>query len=105
MNFDVEKYVIDEKASVKSALLKVDKNSFGLIFTQTNAGKITGLATDGDIRRALIRGVTLEELKHQTGYFGITLEFLIVGNYGEYVEEFSYSFPEEAVRMFNSSRH
>ena len=61
MNFDVEKYVIDEKASVKSALLKVDKNSFGMIFTQTNAGKITGLATDGDIRRALIRGVTLED--------------------------------------------
>ena len=57
------------------------------------------------ITNLLDKGVTLEELKHQTGYFGITLEFLIVGNYGEYVEEFSYSFPEEAVRMFNSSRH
>ena len=57
------------------------------------------------ITNLLDKGVTLEELKHQTGYFGISLEFLIVGNYGEYVEEFSYSFPEEAVRMFNSSRH
>jgi D-glycero-alpha-D-manno-heptose-7-phosphate kinase len=61
LNFDVKKYVIDEKASVKSALLKVEKNSFGMIFAQTNAGKIVGLATDGDIRRALIRGVTLED--------------------------------------------
>ena len=57
------------------------------------------------ITNLLDKEVTLEELKHQTGYFGITLEFLIVGNYGEYVEEFSYSFPEEAVQMFNSSRH
>ena len=52
----------------------------------------------------LDKGVTLEELKHQTQYFSITLEFLIVGNYGEYEEEFSYSFPEDAVQMFNFSR-
>ena len=57
------------------------------------------------ITNLLDRGVTLEELKHQSEYFSITLEFLIVGNYGEYVEEFSYSFPEEAVQMFNSIRH
>ena len=61
MNFDVEKYVIDENASIKSALLKVEKNHYGMIFAQTNAGKIVGLATDGDIRRALLRGVTLED--------------------------------------------
>jgi D-glycero-alpha-D-manno-heptose-7-phosphate kinase len=61
MNFDVEIYVIDENASIKSALLKVEKNHYGMIFAQTNAGKIVGLATDGDIRRALLRGVTLED--------------------------------------------
>ena len=57
------------------------------------------------ITNLINQGITLEELKHQTEYFSITLEFLIVGNYGEYVEEFSYSFPEEAVQMFNSIRH
>lgn len=56
------------------------------------------------ITNLLNQGITLEELKHQTEYFSITLEFLIVGNYGEYMEEFSYSFPEEAVQMFNSIR-
>ena len=61
MNFDVEKYVIDENASIKSALLKVEENHYGMIFAQTNAGKIVGLATDGDIRRSLLRGVTLED--------------------------------------------
>jgi D-glycero-alpha-D-manno-heptose-7-phosphate kinase len=61
LNFDVEKYVIDEGASIKSALLKVEENHYGMIFAQTDAGKIVGLATDGDIRRALLRGVTLED--------------------------------------------
>ena len=61
MNFDVEKYVIDEGASIKSALLKVEENHYGMIFAQTDTGKIVGLATDGDIRRALLRGVTLED--------------------------------------------
>ena len=48
--------------------------------------------------------LTLEELRHQTGYFFITLDLLIVGNDGEYVQKFSYQFPEEAVQMFKSSR-
>ena len=56
------------------------------------------------ISNLLDKGVTLEELKYQTEYFSITLEFLIIGNYGEYEEEFSYSFPEEAAQMFNSCR-
>ena len=59
MSFDVEKYVIEENASIKSALLKVEENHYGMIFAQTNAGKIVGLATDGDIRRALLWGATL----------------------------------------------
>lgn len=61
MSFDVEKYVIDEKASIKSALQKVEENHFGMIFAQTDAKKIVGLATDGDIRRALLKGVTLHD--------------------------------------------
>jgi D-glycero-alpha-D-manno-heptose-7-phosphate kinase len=61
MNFDIEKYVINDNASVKSALLKVEENHYGMIFLQTNAGKIVGLATDGDIRRGLLRGVTLDD--------------------------------------------
>jgi hypothetical protein len=53
----------------------------------------------------LDKGVTLEELKHQTGCFFITLDLLIVGNDGEYVQKFSYSFQEEAVQMFNSRKN
>ena len=61
MNFDTEKYLINDSASIKEALLKVEENSYGLILTQTSSGKVVGLATDGDIRRAFLRGLTLED--------------------------------------------
>jgi D-glycero-alpha-D-manno-heptose-7-phosphate kinase len=61
MSFDIEKYVINEGASIRSALLKVEENHYGMIFVQTDAGKIVGLATDGDIRRGLLRGVSLDD--------------------------------------------
>lgn len=61
MSFDIEKYVIDEGASIRSALLKVEENHFGMIFVQSDTGKIVGLATDGDIRRGLLKGAALED--------------------------------------------
>ena len=61
MNFNNEKYVIDQNASIKNALLKIEENQIGVVFVKTNEGKIVGLATDGDIRRALLRGVNLKD--------------------------------------------
>ena len=61
MTFDVEKYVVNEHASLRSALLKVDNNHCGMIFMQAVDGKIIGLATDGDLRRALLQGASLED--------------------------------------------
>ena len=61
MSFDTEKYVVDEGASIRSALLKVEQNHFGIIFVQSDAGKIVGVATDGDIRRGLLKGATLDD--------------------------------------------
>lgn len=61
MKFDVEKYVIDEGSSIRSALLKVEKNNFGMIFVRSSTGKIVGLATDGDIRRGLLNGALLDD--------------------------------------------
>ena len=61
MSFDTEKYLINDSASIREALIKVEKNNYGMIFTQTNSGKVVGLATDGDIRRALIKGAKLDD--------------------------------------------
>jgi D-glycero-alpha-D-manno-heptose-7-phosphate kinase len=61
LSFDAEKYVICEDLSIKEALRKVEKNHYGMIFVCSAVGEIIGLATDGDIRRALLKGVKLED--------------------------------------------
>jgi D-glycero-alpha-D-manno-heptose-7-phosphate kinase len=61
MHFDKEQHTIEEDVSIKSALLKIDANKDGVIFIQSEFGKIMGIATDGDIRRGLLAGMTLED--------------------------------------------
>jgi D-glycero-alpha-D-manno-heptose-7-phosphate kinase len=61
MSFDVDKCVVPENTSVRDALKKVDQNHYGFVFSKNADGGITGLATDGDIRRGLINGVTLDD--------------------------------------------
>ena len=61
MNFDAGKYVIEKGSSIKSALLKVEGNHCGMIFMQSDLGSIIGVATDGDIRRALLQGFSLAD--------------------------------------------
>ena len=58
---DLDKCLINENVSIKEALKKVDDNHYGFIFSCNKEGKISGLATDGDIRRAIISGVTIDE--------------------------------------------
>ena len=61
MSFDLDKCVVSENTSVRDALKKMDLNNYGFIFSKNADGGITGLATDGDIRRGLINGVTLDD--------------------------------------------
>ncbi len=59
MKSKMDIYTIDQDSSIKDALKKIDNNYHGLIFAVNKDGEIQGLATDGDIRRALIAGVSL----------------------------------------------
>ena len=61
MNFDVQKYVINEGASIKNALQKISNNQYGMILIASATDKIIGIATDGDIRQALLNGVLIED--------------------------------------------
>ena len=61
MNFDLDKCAVDETISVRDALKKVNENQYGFVFSKNTDGAITGLATDGDIRRGLIDGITLDD--------------------------------------------
>ena len=60
MSFEINSCVVDENASIKDALKKIEDNHHGFVFTCDAIKKITGLATDGDVRRALIDGVSLD---------------------------------------------
>ena len=61
MNSEFDKYVIEENSTIKEALVKVEKNHYGMIFISSPSEEIIGIATDGDIRRALLKGAVLED--------------------------------------------
>ena len=54
-------FLVSEGASLRNALLQIDANRHGVIFTTNLSGQVIGLATDGDIRRKLLGGSSLDE--------------------------------------------
>ena len=58
---NIKHFLIDGNSSIKDALKKIDRNSFGIIFSQKKSGEVYGVATDGDIRRSLIAGLGLDD--------------------------------------------
>jgi D-glycero-alpha-D-manno-heptose-7-phosphate kinase len=51
---------ITGKFTIREALEKIDLNQQGCIFTTDENGKVCGVATDGDIRRGLLNGLSLD---------------------------------------------
>jgi D-glycero-alpha-D-manno-heptose-7-phosphate kinase len=54
-------FLITATASLREALQRIDNNHHGMIFITDSNGAVCGVATDGDIRRRLIDGGTLED--------------------------------------------
>ena len=61
MEIETDNCVVNENTPIKEALKIIDENRHGFIFTVDASEKVTGIATDGDIRRALINGVSLDD--------------------------------------------
>lgn len=59
MNLDI--FLVSENVSLREALKKIEANHQGFILTKDCSGSITGLMTDGDIRRKLLDGLTLND--------------------------------------------
>lgn len=57
------RHIIDSQASLRQALQQLNGLSGGAmtLFAVDSGGRVTGTLTDGDIRRAIIRGVGLDE--------------------------------------------
>lgn len=54
-------FLISENAPLRDALLQIEANHHGIVLTTSVAGAVIGLATDGDIRRKLLEGSSLDE--------------------------------------------
>jgi D-glycero-alpha-D-manno-heptose-7-phosphate kinase len=57
----LSKFLIIEGASMRDALSQIEGNHHGIVLTIDNKGTVNGLATDGDIRRRLLEGGSLDE--------------------------------------------
>ena len=56
---NLEKYLITENASILEAIEKININGSRFILIINHKKEVVGLATDGDIRRAILRKVSL----------------------------------------------
>lgn len=59
MQLDI--FRVAASASLREALQRIESNHHGVIFVIDASGTVSGLATDGDIRRRLLDGGTLNE--------------------------------------------
>jgi D-glycero-alpha-D-manno-heptose-7-phosphate kinase len=57
----LELFLILESASLRDALKQLEANHHGIVMTTDAMGRVTGLATDGDVRRRLLDGAQLED--------------------------------------------
>lgn len=54
-------YITAEDASIKEALTRIDANRQGFVIVLDENGCVLGVLTDGDVRRAIIRGCVASE--------------------------------------------
>lgn len=56
----LDKYKIDSRCNIREAIKQIDNNGEGFIFVVDKNGKVSGLVTDGDFRRAILNEVSLD---------------------------------------------
>lgn len=58
---NIDELIINEHLSIRDALVKIDANTKGVVFVVDNNNSLVGILTDGDIRRALLNGKTIDD--------------------------------------------
>lgn len=62
---NLDHFIVNTKELISDALTKIEKNGHNIIFVCDSGQQIVGVATDGDIRRALLKGETLKSCIEQ----------------------------------------
>ncbi len=59
MKKNIELFLVHQNDSLKQVMQKIDHNGHGIALVVDSQKKFMGLVTDGDIRRAIIKGISL----------------------------------------------
>lgn len=57
----LKKLLVPAQATIKETMRKIDESGLGLAFIIDNEQKLKGVATDGDIRRAILNGIDIDK--------------------------------------------
>ena len=57
---DIKDMLLPRRSTLKDALALIDKNAQGICFITDKNNKLLGILTDGDIRRCILNGTTLD---------------------------------------------
>ena len=55
-NRELERFIGSKDLSVSEAMQMIDNNACGILFLTDEQGKLVGCVTDGDVRRYLLAG-------------------------------------------------
>jgi len=58
---DIEKYTVSESVNIRRAVQQMDIGGVGFVAVTDTEGNMVGIVTDGDFRRAVLNGVSLDE--------------------------------------------
>ncbi len=58
---DPELYTVSEDCTIRDAITCIDRNASGAALVTDSQNRLLGIITDGDVRRALIKGTHLDE--------------------------------------------
>ena len=74
LNKELDNLLVNLTRSIEFALKKIQKNGFGTVFVINNQKKLLGILTDGDLRKAIIKGATLRDCIKK--YYNKKVKFL-----------------------------
>ena len=58
----IQDYLTSVDSTLREALETIDRGSYGIMLTVDHEGVVQGILTDGNVRRALLRGASLDDL-------------------------------------------
>jgi len=58
---NISKFVVSNEASIRAAVQQMDMGGMGFVAITDSEGFLLGIVTDGDFRRAILNGVSLDE--------------------------------------------